>query len=265
MSFLLAGCLPEDPVKSDDLSVDSPFESDSSSTEKLIESDDLESDIPLKSGGGGLYFGTTNVNRSITGLILDDGEYYILYSDADNPNLIVGLVQGDSSSSNGTLSSNNAIDFNMEGFGIQPANVSASYQVMQSINGSISYDDGVINTFSGQYDTAYEITPSLSYVAGTYTGDVAFSQGFEVASLTISKTGILSGFGSSGCEFYGLVTARSSGNVYDITINFGDSPCYFENEEMSGIGYYDSTSNKIWSAATNNNRTEGILFIGTSH
>jgi hypothetical protein len=38
--------------------------------------------------------GGTNTNRTITGVVLNDGTYYFLYSVPANPNLIAGVVQG---------------------------------------------------------------------------------------------------------------------------------------------------------------------------
>ena len=46
------------------------------------------------SSAEGLWSGSTNTNRTITGVVLDDDTYYFLYSVPANPKLIAGVVQG---------------------------------------------------------------------------------------------------------------------------------------------------------------------------
>lgn len=211
----------------------------------------------------GLYNGTTDTNQAISGLVLDDGTFYMVYSLENNQNLIAGVIQGNTVANSGSLTSDNAQDFNIEGLGVFPATVSATYAPKQSINGKVSYQDGSVTNFSSTYDSDYEIAPSLTDLTGTFTGEVAFSLGHETATVTVSPTGSISGIGSSGCTMTGSVTPRSSGNVYNVSLSFGDAPCYFQNQTMNGIGYYDSNTKKLWAATPNADRTEGIIFIGS--
>ncbi|MEP6934222.1 MAG: hypothetical protein ABI988_09825 [Nitrospirota bacterium] len=82
---------------------------------------------PTSGSAEGLWSGSTNTNRTIVGVVLDDGTYYLLYSVAANPNQIAGVVQGTGISNNGSFNSEHAKDFNMEGLGVLNATVSASY------------------------------------------------------------------------------------------------------------------------------------------
>src|ERR1700690_51299 len=66
----------------------------------------------------GLYNGKTSNGRPITGLILDDGNYYVLYSGINNPSVIGGFVQGNGTVLNGKFTSNNGKDFSFEGQGV---------------------------------------------------------------------------------------------------------------------------------------------------
>lgn len=211
----------------------------------------------------GLYNGTTDTNQDISGLVLDDGTFYMVYSIENNQNFIAGVVQGNTVSNSGNLTSDNAKDFNIEGLGVFPAIVTATYSPKQSIKGQVSYQNGSVINFSGTYDNDYEITPSLTDLAGTFTGEVAFSLGFETATVTVAPSGSVSGIGSSGCTMTGSVIPRSSGNVYNVSLSFGGAPCYFQNQTMNGIGYYDSNTNQLWAATPNADRTEGIIFIGS--
>ncbi|MEJ2690098.1 MAG: hypothetical protein P8130_09140, partial [Deltaproteobacteria bacterium] len=108
----------------------------------------------------GLYIGTTNVNSTVNGIILDSGAFYFIYSVENNPNVIAGVVQGTSTATGGTLTSKNAMDYNIEGLGVYPATVTANYIPQQSVNGTISYNDGSSVNFTTTYDADYEITPS---------------------------------------------------------------------------------------------------------
>lgn len=211
----------------------------------------------------GLYRGITNTNRYIDGVFLDDGTFYVVYSVVNNHDFIAGVVQGNGTASAGNLSSSNAKDFNIEGLGVYPVIVTAKYVPKQSVDGTVVYNSGNSITFTSTYDKDYEKTPSLSDLAGTFTGWVAFSLGTEDATVTISSTGSVTGVGTSGCVISGSVAPRSSGNVYNVSISFGDDPCYFKNQTMTGIGYYDSDIKRIWAAAPNSDRTEGIMFVGS--
>ena len=73
---------------------------------------------PVAGSAEGLWTGITNLNRSLTGLVLSDGSYYVLYSGINNPNSIAGVVQGTGTSNSGVFTSSNAKDFNLEGLGV---------------------------------------------------------------------------------------------------------------------------------------------------
>src|SRR5688572_14429387 len=80
--------------------------------------DDNSSSPTASAGAEGLWNGTTNTGRAVSGIVLDDGIYWVLYSVVGNPNIVAGVVQGNSNSQNGSLTSSNTKDFNLEGFGI---------------------------------------------------------------------------------------------------------------------------------------------------
>lgn len=215
------------------------------------------------SAAEGLWVGTTGDGRAVTGLVFENGLYYILYSLAGDYGTIAGVVQGNGSSSGASFTSGNARDFNLEGDGVLAATVAASVAARATLAGTITYGPGLTNTFSAVYDSDYELTPSLSALAGTYSGDVAFSLGVESASVTIAGSGALSGTGASGCGVTGQVSPRARGNAFTVSITFGGAPCYFANQTFTGIGYYDAAAKRFYSATPNAARTDGILFVGT--
>ena len=210
----------------------------------------------------GLYLGTTNTNRTVTGLVLDDGTFYVLYSLVGNPSVIGGVVQGSGVSNNGSFSSSNALDFNLEGLGVLAATVSASYTSRQSLNGIVLYNGGGSTSFTSVFDVAYDTVPSLSTLAGIFSGQVAFSQGVENANVTVSPSGALSGVGASGCTVTGSVVPRTRGNVFNLSLTFGGAPCFFANQTMTGIAYFDAPAKRLYGATPTANRADGVLFVG---
>ena len=160
----------------------------------------------------GLYTGRTSTGRLASGLILDDNTFYILYSTIGADDEIAGLVQGNLILGDNTYTSTNAKDFNLEGLGVLPATVEGSYVEKQSTSGSVYYPTLLETTsYNTVYDAAYELTPSIATIAGSYSGEVVTSEGWETAALTISPTGILSGSGSSGCSVSGSVLPSTTG------------------------------------------------------
>jgi len=213
----------------------------------------------------GLFNGTTTSGRSVTGVVLGDGTYYVLYSTTTNPNVIGGVVQGSGTTSANSFTSSNAKDFNLEGLGALNATVAANFVTKTSLSGSVTYSaPGITETsFTTTYNADFEVAPSLSTIAGTYTGQALVSAGSQAATVTISATGALSGSGASGCALTGTVSPRSDGNVYDFSMTFGSTNCVFANQTFTGISYYNSVTKKIIAAAPNATRTDGALFVGT--
>lgn len=211
----------------------------------------------------GLYAGTTNGGRTITGLILDDGTYYVLYSVANNPSLIAGVVQGTGTALNGSFSSSNGKDINLEGLGVLSANVSASYVLSSSFNGSVAYPSlNQTTTFTSTYDKKYELVPSLVTIAGTYTGAAGSPSGSESTTLNVAASGAVTGRGSSGCIFSGTVAPRSKGNVYNATVTFGGAPCLFANTTVTGGAYFDAATKRLYAVGMKAARDTGFIFSG---
>lgn len=221
----------------------------------------LPAPVPVTSAEG-LYLGTTSNNRTMTGLVLDDGTFYVFYSQVGNPSVISGAVQGNGVSNNGSFSSTNVRDFSLEGLGVLTATVSASYASRQTLNGVITYSSGNAISFASTFDAAYDTVPLLSTLAGTYSGEVAFSQGVESASATVSTAGVLSGVGASGCTVTGSVAPRSRGNVFNLSLTFGAAPCFFNNQTMTGVAYFDAPTKRLYAFAPTATRSDAVLFLG---
>jgi len=210
----------------------------------------------------GLWVGTTADHRDVTGLIFENGLYYVLYSAPYQPGVIAGVVQGNGSTRGDTFTSTNGRDFNLEGDSVLDARIEATVVERQTFSGGISNNVGGSNNFSAAYSNDYEITPTIASVAGTYTGEVASSAGYEDAVITVSSNGTLSGVGDSGCTVSGNVAPRGHGNAYVIELRFGGAPCLFANQTLTGIGYFDARTDILYAAAPSSDRRDGVLFFG---
>jgi len=217
---------------------------------------------PASGAAEGLWQGTTNTSRTIAGLVLDDGTYWFIYSSAGNSAVIAGVVQGNSSSSNGSFSSSNGKDFNLEGLGVNNFTLAGTYTAKISLGGTLTYSPSGTTTFTSSYDTDYDLTPSLAAIAGTYSGSAATSGGTESATVTVSGAGAISGSGASGCSFTGGATPRSKGNVYNISVTFGGGVCANGTNTVAGVAHFDAATKQLISAALNSARTDGFIYVG---
>ena len=212
----------------------------------------------------GLYLGTTSSGRTAAGLFLDDGSFYVLYSAQNNPAIIAGAAQGTGTASNGTFSSANGKDINLEGLGLLSTTLAASYTPKQSVIGTVTYPSlSQTVTFSGTYAPQYEVVPTLATIAGNYSGRAGSTSGTENATLTVTSTGVISGIGSSGCTFSGVATPRPKGNVYNTSFTFGSAPCLLPGGTLTGVAYFDASTMRIYVIAMTSARDAGVIYAGT--
>ena len=223
---------------------------------------DTATTSPTTSTAEGLWNGNTNTGRTLAAAVLDDGTYYLFYSIPATPILIGGVIQGSGTSSDGAFNSTNAKDFGI-GVPAQSATLSANFAARQSLNGSISYQAGNTVSFTTAYNTAYDTTPSFAVVAGTYAGQAGSSGGSQPATVTVATDGTFQGIEQNGCQFTGRATARTRGNVFDVTMSFGTPPCFFPSSTFQGIAYFDIPAHRLFAVAPNSTRTDAAIFFST--
>jgi hypothetical protein len=224
--------------------------------------EDTESPPP-PSPAEGLWHGSTNTGRTVTGLVLDDGTYWFLYSLVGNPSVIAGGIQGSGSGQDGRSLSSNGKDFNLQAQAISTVSILGNYVPKQTMNAAVTYINGVQVVVTAIYDPDYDLTPDMSLLAGTYSGSAATAGGIETVTGSLSATGSIVGSSTSGCNFNGLFAPRPRGNVYDVSITFSGGICSNGTSTVNGVGFFDASSKKLFGAALNSTRTNGFLFTGT--
>jgi hypothetical protein len=217
----------------------------------------------------GVYAGTASggTGSSFEAVILENGDVWSLYGlNSGSTFYVYGFIQGNGSSSNGAFTANTIKDF-----GATPAltgSLAATYSATaKTLNGTVSYTNGVKATFSGgpitgaSYD--YNAAPSLTAVAGHWT--LTSLQGDGV-SLNVNSNGTFTTLSTGGCTGSGSFTPRSSGkNILNISITFGPYPCALPNQSASGIAitYPLSTGQtQLIAAVTDSAHTLGTAVFG---
>ena len=211
----------------------------------------------------GLWIGSTSTSRTLTGFVLDSGTYWVLYSVPHVSALIAGVVQGTGTSVDGSFSSSDGMDFNVEGQRINNATVSASYVPKQTFTGSMTYPTtNPAFTFTSSYNSDYDQIPSVSAVVGTYTGIASVAGSDELTTIVVSSPGVVAGTGTGGCTFLGTAVPRAKGNLYDLSVVFGGGNCSSGTSAVAGIGYFDASAKRLYIAALNKSRSNGLIFVG---
>lgn len=209
----------------------------------------------------GQYNGTTSRKQSTSFVVLDDQRFYALYSVPGSSATIAGFVVGTVASSDGQLNNGSGIDYNFLGDGVNNVSLKGSYTPRASVEATVAYDNGDSTTLQARYDSRFDATSTLAAISGNYTGISAIAPGSEAVNLSIDASGNVSGQGSSACAFTGTVAAHGHGNVYDVAIQFGGSPCAYANQRATGIAVMPA-SNSI-RVALQTGAKDGVLLVAS--
>ena len=209
----------------------------------------------------GVYKGSSDTGRQLTTVVLGDGSYYRVYSGA-TPGRVGGGIQGAGTLADFTFSSTAGRNYSLEGFGTQPATLSASVSPSFGFRGTV--DSGAAGTMT--FDTPHTAdsggTASLGTLAGAYPGQVTFALGVRPAVFTVTEGGQVSS-NINGCPITGSVAPRTDVNAYDLTIVFGGAPCVFPNAAFSGVAYYDATAGRLTSFVRHPVVPQALFFTGS--
>lgn len=199
----------------------------------------------------GIWQGSTSTSRTLLGLIVDNGDYWLMYSAAGNPNLLAGIILGNSFSANNILTTNSGRDISFETARYMPVSWRGSYIPQGRLQGTFTYPDLPASnvSFTAIYNTTYSNEANLAAVVGTYTGSsVHLERGVQSAALTVQANGQISGRRGDGCTFSGGLTPRSRGNAYSLVLYFNGSNCPDRNAYSRGTAFFSADNRQLYSA-----------------
>lgn len=203
-------------------------------------------------GGGdpyaGLWTGSVSPQRQALAMVLDEGEYYMLYSKPGSREL-AGLVHGTGDFHAATFSSKDAVDYNWERQAFPPVagvptTLSAKVSPQRTVSGSVnnrSFTLGPDDEFGGD--------ARLAAIVGSHSGEVAFTGGKRLATMHVTANGDVS-TNVDYCIITGKVVPRADVNAFDLTMNFSGSPCAFPNAQFKGIAFYREDTKQLYAAVT---------------
>ena len=98
----------------------------------------VPSATPSRSTMEGYWFGSTNANEEIRGIVLSNGTYYFIYF-VPGSNIIAGVVQGTTTTANGSFTSTNARDFNITPYhSVFSGNLTGNFLAQSVMQGTAS-------------------------------------------------------------------------------------------------------------------------------
>ena len=215
----------------------------------------------------GVYEGTITGpegNSAFDLLVLENNELWGLGGDRIGGTLFVdGLIQGQATAGDGTLSTTNARVFDTDG--AANVNLNANFVANTSINGTITAP-GISLSFAGQrlvgtYD--YNTPAELTSIVGNW--NVTSLDGTP-AALTIAQTGALNA-SASGCVLTGSIVPRPSGkNVFNVSLTFGPAPCALPGQTGTGVAVsapvQGTALRQLIIVGLNSDRTVGLALVG---
>lgn len=212
----------------------------------------------------GLYSGSSSNGFQIASMVLDNGEYYVVYGKAGTG---YGVVQGNGTSVNGAFSSTNGLDF-VGGQTPTPVTISATYAAKRSLQGTVTGGRQSF-TFTAAYDPIYDTPASIASIVGTYSGASVTGSGVALIKFTVAANGSFSGtstVGSSVCSHTGtLAPPAGAKNVFNLSMTFGDSGCGAGTATASGYAVPDLSGSTpmLLAMGVLADRSDGVLVIGT--
>lgn len=206
----------------------------------------------------GLWVGQTSDSRAASVLVLADGDYYAVYSPQGDPTSIEGVVHGIGSEQSGTFDGN-GYDYNLAK-GIYPVTLQSDFVPGGSLSGSVNYSGGTKIPFQLTYSADSTTPASMAAISNLYSGVVASKGGQQTAMVSMTSEGTIVS-NVDGCMMTGTIQARTDVNAYDVTMTFGDLPCYYAGQTLKGAAYLDAATSTVYAMAGDNG--DGVLFVGT--
>lgn len=222
-------------------------------------------------GAAGLYLGSVTSPTLTTGVglmfIQNNGNYWLMFGNSTTSNTVYSaIVSGTGLSTTTTFTSNNGVDIFTNPQFVNMT-ITAAYQSLSTFNGSISKDatSWQLNLSAVPY-YSFNDAPLLSTLAGAYSLNLITLAQVDTSTISIGTNGSFSGITEKGCAITGNATPMTSGeNAYNISINFGPSPCVNPSTIQIGTVLLRTTTagTQLVGGIFSTDLTEGTMLIST--
>lgn len=211
----------------------------------------------VEASAEGFWTGATSTGGNAALTILEDGQTWGIYTSPSDA--IIGALYGNTITS-GTSLAGSGSEFNFAARTVSASTYSGTFtdRAHISVSGATSS--------SGTYQSAYDSAASLSTIAGSFNGEgVTGNSSVQTISLSVASDGTVSSPGSLGCSADGQVVPRPSGkNIFDVSVRFTGTFCTLgDGTTATGIGYYDTSTQKVLVMVMNSAKTDGFVYVGT--
>lgn len=196
----------------------------------------------------GFWKGTTDKGQSLRIFILDDGTFYIVFSDTGNE-IEAGVLYGSGSSVSGKFTSTDVKEYPLSP-STPPFIGGASAINGTYVSGSSLQLTIGSSSVSATYIPAYDQPANFASVAGAYRGSVGHITEQRNMTASMDAQGNLTINGVQ-CDFRITAAARGAVNVFNVSVT--SSSCY----QGPGILIYDDASRKLIALAAFYNRLLG--------
>lgn len=222
----------------------------------------------------GFWLGTSATGYNIAAVVLENGQYYSLFSKN-------GIVEGANYGAmtvSGTNFSGSLDDIYIPGNKTNSGTIAGTFSPKSKLDGIASYSNNTYGAFTTTYNAAYDTPATLSAIAGQYIGP--YKSG-ATAVLNVAPNGSVEGTTTAAgatlpkCLITGSALPRASGkNVYDLTLQWHDNPALPGNSccltsvcatgiPTTGIAVLDvANATTLYTAWINSAKTSGFLWAG---
>lgn len=222
-------------------------------------------------GAAGLYLGSFTSPTLSTGIgqmfIQNNGNYWLMFGNSTTSGTAYSaIVSGTGLSTTTTFTSNNGVDIFSSPQFVNTV-ISATYQSLSTFIGSISKSttSWELNLSAVPY-YSFNGTPLLSALAGTYDVSLITRHSTDAIAISIGANGSFSGITANGCAITGGATPMTSGeNAYDLSINFGPSPCVNPSTTQTGTVLLITTTagTQLVGGIFSTGMTDGTMLVST--
>ncbi|MCC2636353.1 MAG: hypothetical protein K0Q68_72 [Moraxellaceae bacterium] len=228
---------------------------------------------PVATASEGSWTGSIDTpqpeSRGLRAVILPDGRFWMTYTGADSGS-VAGIVQGQGALSGTTFTATDATLLSLEDDLSTRVDLAAGAVAQSSLTGTLTLagDAPAVNLpspaqFSALYQLSSGQTLTLADLAGVYSGDITTATGVDTATVTIAPDGTLSGSNSAGCSLAGNTVAPAGGNVFTVSLHFGDEAACGANQAIAAEGVLTLSTAQVTVLALDSSKTNSFIFNGS--